>query len=320
MSNNAVQLALFEQRLPKKPYHTDEFATGLAIARAQNALKSRYIQANGPTHKYWLIFDVDSPDAALGWYDVGAPAPNIVATNRENGHAHLIYGLEVSIRTAPDGRSAPLRYAAAIENALREKLGADISYAGLICKNPLHPHWQVSTWEQNLYDLDWLADYLDLSAYGGRQRLPDYGLGRNCNLFDYLSKWAYKAIRQGWPSYEQWFEACFTRAQGYNVRSFKEPLPLSEVKATAKSVARWTHKNFSATGFSKWQAKQGAKGGKIGGKLSKGGGRPVGTMKINWELWEAIHGLKSQGYSHASIAEDLKISASTVSKYGKIEK
>ena len=78
-----MQLTLFEQRLPKKPYHTDEFATGLAIARAQNALKSRYIQANGPTHKYWLIFDVDSPDAALGWYDLGAPAPNIVATNRE---------------------------------------------------------------------------------------------------------------------------------------------------------------------------------------------------------------------------------------------
>ncbi|WP_338365265.1 replication initiation protein [uncultured Pseudoalteromonas sp.] len=281
--------------------------TGAAIARAQNTLKSRYIQANGPTHKYWLIFDVDSPDAALGWYDVGAPAPNIVATNRENGYAHLIYGLEVSIRTAPDGRSAPLRYAAAIENALREKLGADISYAGLICKNPLHPHWQVSTWEQNLYDLDWLADYLDLSAYGGRQRLPDYGLGRNCNLFDYLSKWAYKAIRQGWPSYEQWFEACFTRAQGYNARSFKELLPLSEVKATAKSVARWTHKNFSVMGFRERQARVGA----LGGKLSKGGGRPSKAK----EYLQTVLELKAHGYSNRDIAQDLGISASTVSLY-----
>ena len=232
--------------------------------------KSRYIQANGPTHKYWLVFDVDKPNASLDWYDSGAPAPNIVATNCENGHAHLIYGLEVSIRTAPDGRSAPLRYAAAVENALREKLGADIGYAGLICKNPLNPHWQVSTWEPCLYDLDWLADYVDLSAYSGRKRLPDYGLGRNCNLFDYLSTWAYKAIRQGWPEYERWLEACLTRAEGYNKKTFKEPLPQSEIKATAKSVARWTHKNFSAAGFSEWQAKQGAKGGKV----SKGGGRP----------------------------------------------
>ncbi|MFG7662142.1 replication initiation protein, partial [Klebsiella pneumoniae] len=42
------------------------------------------------------------------------------------------------IRTAPDGNAAPLRYAAAIEAALREKLGADMGYSGLICKNPLH--------------------------------------------------------------------------------------------------------------------------------------------------------------------------------------
>ncbi len=171
--------------------------------------KSRYIQANGPTHKYWLVFDVDKPNASLDWYDSGAPAPNIVATNRDNGHAHLIYGLEVSIRTAPDGRSAPLRYAAVVENALREKLGADIGYAGLICKNPLNPHWQVSTWEPCLYE-------------------------------------AYKAIRLGWPEYERWLEACLTRAEGYNKKTFKEPLPQSEIKATAKSVARWTHKNFSA--------------------------------------------------------------------------
>ena len=311
MNNSAQQLSLFELRLPKKPYHTDEFANGLAIARAQNAIKSRYIQANGPTHKYWLVFDVDKPNASLDWYDSGAPAPNIIATNRENGHAHLIYGLEVSIRTAPDGRSAPLRYAAAVESALREKLGADIGYAGLICKNPLNPHWQVSTWEPCLYNLDWLADYVDLSAYSGRRRLPDYGLGRNCNLFDYLSTWAYIAIRQGWPEYERWLEACLTRAEGYNKKTFKEPLPQSEIKATAKSVARWTHKNFSAAGFSEWQAKQGAKGGKV----SKGGGRPSNSKLDKKELSKAIIKLKAQSYSNRDIAQDLGVSASTVSLY-----
>ncbi|TOG57281.1 replicase, partial [Vibrio parahaemolyticus] len=96
-----------------------------------------------------------------------------------------------------------------------------------------------------------------------QKRLPDYGLGRNCNLFEYLSTWSYKAIRQGWPDYEQWFEACFTRAMGYNKQQFKQPLPENEVKHTAKSVAKWTHKHFSPSAFSAWQAKQGAKGGKI---------------------------------------------------------
>uniref|UniRef100_UPI0033313D67 replication initiation protein n=1 Tax=Pseudoalteromonas sp. 24-MNA-CIBAN-0067 TaxID=3140423 RepID=UPI0033313D67 len=59
------------------------------------------------------------------------------------------------------------------ESALREKLGAYIVYAGLICKNHLNPHWQVSTLEPCLYDLDWLDDYVDLSAYIVRKRLPD---------------------------------------------------------------------------------------------------------------------------------------------------
>ncbi|MGD6738120.1 hypothetical protein ACP5PY_18050 [Photobacterium leiognathi subsp. mandapamensis] len=49
------QLALFQGRLPSKPYHTDDLTNGLAIVKAQRALKSRYIQPNGPTHKYWLV-------------------------------------------------------------------------------------------------------------------------------------------------------------------------------------------------------------------------------------------------------------------------
>ncbi|WP_350669768.1 replication initiation protein, partial [Pseudoalteromonas sp. 43-MNA-CIBAN-0464] len=75
------------------------------------------------THKYWVVFDVDKQNASLDWYDSGSPAPNIVATNRENCNAHLIYGLQVSIRTAPDCLSAPLRYAPDVERELREKLG-----------------------------------------------------------------------------------------------------------------------------------------------------------------------------------------------------
>lgn len=259
----APQLSLFAQRVPRKPYSTNQLSDGLTIRTAQNALKRRYIQHNGPTHKYWLVFDIDRAGATLDWYDKNAPAPNIIATNPANGHAHLIYGLEIPVRTAPDGSSAALRYAAAVEHALQQKLGADASYAGLICKNPLHPFWQVSCWEQNLYTLDWLADYVDLSAYSGKKRLPDYGLGRNCNLFDSTRQWAYKAIRQGWPVYEQWLQAVNTRAHGYNTRLEKNlRLPVKEVDQIAKSIAKWTHKHMNSAGFSAWQAAQGAKGGK----------------------------------------------------------
>ena len=279
---NRAQLELFRERLPRKPYYSDELTTGLRIADVARALGARYIQPNGPTHRHWIVFDVDHAAATLSWDDVGAPAPNITVTNKANGHAHLIYGLDTPIRTAPDGNAAPLRYAAAIEAALREKLGADMGYSGLICKNPLHEHWLVQVWEPRLYDLAWLSDYLDLSPYNGRKSLPEYGLGRNCNLFEYLAKWSYKAIRQGWPAFDQWFEACRTRAEWYNTRTFEQPLPGNEVTHTARSVARWTYQHFSEAGFSAWQAKQGAKGGKISKR------KPVANSEQTVKPWLAL--------------------------------
>ena len=313
MSNRA-QLELFRERLPRKPYHTDELTSGLSIADVSRALGARYIQPNGPTHRHWIVFDVDQPAATLSWDDVGAPAPNITVTNKANGHAHLIYGLETPIRTAPDGKVAPLRYAAAIEAALREKLGADLGYSGLICKNPLHTHWLVQVWEPASYDLSWLADYLDLSPYNGRKQLPAYGLGRNCTLFEKTRQWAYKAIRQGWPGYEAWLSAVIDRAIGYNVQ-FEPPLPANEVRHIAKSIAKWTHRNLTPAGFSAVQAARGAKGGKV----SKGGGRPSNSGKARADLLPEVLRLKGMGYSNRDIGEDLGISSSTVSLYLKRE-
>ena len=311
---NRAQLELFRERLPRKPYHTDELTSGLSIADVSRALGARYIQPNGPTHRHWIVFDVDQPAATLSWDDVGAPAPNITVTNRANGHAHLIYGLETPIRTAPDGKVAPLRYAAAIEAALREKLGADLGYSGLICKNPLHTHWLVQVWEPASYDLSWLADYLDLSPYNGRKQLPAYGLGRNCTLFEKTRQWAYKAIRQGWPGYEAWLSAVIDRAIGYNVQ-FEPPLPANEVRHIAKSIAKWTHRNLTPAGFSAVQAARGAKGGKV----SKGGGRPSNSGKARADLLPEVLRLKGMGYSNRDIGEDLGISSSTVSLYLKRE-
>ncbi len=258
----AIQLDLFRERLPAKPYHTDDLRAGLQVRSAERAALARYIQPNGPTHRFWLVYDIDRPGAAIDWADRGAPPPSITAKNPANGHAHLIYGLETSVRTAPDAKSAPLRYAAAVDCALQRALDADPGYSGLICKNPLHPHWQVTSWEPRLYTLADLDSWLDLQpAQDRRKRLPDYGLGRNCNLFEQLRLWAYKAIRQGWPDFGQWQAAVEQRALMYNA-GFAAPLDHQEVAHVARSVAKWTHQHLDAASFSAWQAAQGAKKGK----------------------------------------------------------
>ena len=262
-------------KLPNKPYCTDSFECGIRIRSKKIASKAKHIQLNSPTHKHFFVFDVDRNGAAMDWYDLKVPAPNITIQNPSNGHAHLVYGLSTPVRTANNAKIKPLRYAAAIENALCTSLDADRGYCGLMAKNPLNNFWRVKEWNSYLYCLDELADSLDLFQQAKND--ADYGMGRNCSLFDYLRSWAYKAIRQGWPDYDRWLMAVEQRAHAYN--NFPSQLSISEVKGIAKSVAKWTYKHFSEKTFSSYiyrthtsdiQAVRGAKGG----KKSKGGGRP----------------------------------------------
>jgi len=255
---------------------------------------------------YWLGFDVDRVGAAIDWSDRNAPAPTLTITNPVNGHAHLLYALKTSIRTAPDGKMKPLRYAAAVENALRKKLGADTGYSGLICKNPNHSHWKIAVWQSELYTLDWLADSLDLNAANDKEIVADYGLGRNCTLFDKTRKWAYRAIRQGWPDYKQWLTACYERASVYNLH-FSVPMDENEVISVSKSIAKWTIINFTENSFKNYieathtseiQAKR--------GRLSKGGGRKINAAsESQTKPWVTLGLSRSTYYRIKSNGKDI---------------
>lgn len=193
MRNAALEL--FNDRLPHKPYFSDDLLFGARIAGKERAILAKYIQLNQPHAMFWLGFDVDRIGTAIDWSDRNAPEPTLTIANPENGHARLLYALETSIRTASDGKIKPLRYATAVEHVLRKKLDADTGYSGLICKNPNHSHWKIAVWQPEPYTLNWLADSLDLNAANDKKFVSDYGLGRNCTLFDKTRKWAYRAIR-----------------------------------------------------------------------------------------------------------------------------
>ncbi|EFK23280.1 replicase family, partial [Escherichia coli MS 21-1] len=209
-------LQLFREKLPHKPYCTNDFTYGVRILPKDIAILARFIQQNQPHAQHGLAFDVDRTGAAIDWSDRNCPAPNITVKNPRNGHAHLLYALTLPVRTAPDASASALKYAAVIERALCEKLGADVNYSGLICKNPFHQEWQVVEWRWELYTLDELADYLDLSASARRRVDKDYGMGRNWYLFEKGRKWSYRAIRQGWPAFSPWLDAVIQRVEMYN--------------------------------------------------------------------------------------------------------
>ncbi|KNN02148.1 plasmid replication protein, partial [Salmonella enterica subsp. enterica serovar Hadar] len=201
----------------------------------------------------------------------------------------------IAVRTAPDASVKALKYAAAVERSLCEKLCADVNYSGLICKNPFHLEWLVMEWREEAYTLDELADYLDLSASARRSIDKHYGMGRNCHLFEMTRKWAYRAIRQGWPAFSQWLDAVIQRVEMYNA-SLPVPLSPAECRAIGKSIAKYTHRNFTPETFAQYvadthtpeiQAARGRKGGKANSSKNQADKGKVGGKNSGVVRWTA---------------------------------
>ena len=259
----SAQLALFRNSVPKRPYCTDFKEKGLIVRDSERALGKRYIQPNNPNSKLWLVYDVDrriSPEEIE--HDRNLPTPNLFVQNPKNGHAHIFYSLDVPVHLNLDSSQKAIRFAGAVDCGLSIAMGADAGYSGLISKNPLHEYWRTVSYNPTPYNLGELSDYVDLDLYSDRRRnLPEIGLGRNCTLFDNTRNWAYRARLKGdWATFSEWDNAVLQYVRLHN--KFDTPLPISEVKSIAKSVARWTWRNITHAGFAEVQSRRGKLSGK----------------------------------------------------------
>ena len=128
----------------------------------------------------------------------------------------------------------------------------------LISKNPTHNYWNVNIWQNQLYDLPGLASHLDLEPYKDKRiDLEPLGLGRNCTLFKYTAKYAYKSYRKGGFLNNEfyWFDV-ESYAKNYNM-NFVPPLPLRDVYSIVKSVIKWTAAKHTQNGFTEIQKRRG---------------------------------------------------------------
>jgi hypothetical protein len=309
-----LNLDLFEDvnRWPRRPYCTNDLAEGLRIRSLSSALRQRYIQANPPHLRVWSIHDVDRPGAAIAWETAGLPPPSWAATNRMNGHAHLVWGLRAPVLVEGLGaRDAPMRYLCAVESMMRARLQADTGYSGLITKNPSHPLWRTLRGPVQAYDLEDLAEYLpDIEKhFPRRRRVEEVGLGRNVTLFDRLRHWAYRHVREyrggGLQGWNAWLSSCNSRALIYN-GDFQVPLLGREVWHIAKSVAKWCWQRFdekaSDARFSQLQAYRGRKGGRAKGLANED---KRATARL----------MASKGMTQRAIAGELGIDKMTVNRW-----
>lgn len=296
-------LTSFYERLYSKPACTNELGF-LFHQKKSSAIKYSYIQHNNPNSVYWLVFDVDRPTAHFDFEDLHAPPPNMAVMNPDNGHCHLLYGLDIPVHKNFSSNTAPLKYAADIERSLLFTLQSDPGYSGYLCKNPMSEHWIIYLYQKILYSLDWLADYLDLKRYKLPKKEPSYsGLGRNCTLFDTVRPWAYSKIRDKAmnSSLSTFQNAVIGFTDVLNTQMFNMPLPNQEVKSIGKSIATWTWRHLSEQGFSAFQRRAALKGRAIAQKKSESRGIQIRMFKGN-----------NPEMSNRAIAKVFKVSESTV--------
>lgn len=304
ISENGLSL-ISPDRLPKRPYCTNDLSYGIRPRDYQQAIKLPYIQLNPPGIVSWLIFDIDRAGAAYAWEQANLPHPNLIAVNPENGHAHLYYALETPVITTPNGKDHPIRYLAAIQRAYTELLQADANYSGLIAKNPRVAMWRVLVGAANTWSLGELAEWVDdLNAY---RKIPNsseaIGLGRNCYLFEMLRVWAYNAIRRYREATKEAFmSAVAHKAEQMNSEFFPNRLlPKSEVLSIAKSVARFClkHDGRAQAVFRARQAKRSKKASDLRSERAK-------ERKA-----KAIE-MRARGMTNAEIAKALGVTDRTV--------
>lgn len=287
---NHAQLTDFFKNLAHKPYCADELLYGLKIRPKKIAITMQYIQGNQPCMLHYLFFDIDRYDAAMAWHDANLPMPYWTAQTQENGHAHICYKLEIPVCISELASKKAMVYAAKVQAGMAEKLGADVGYSHLITKNPFHSDWRTTFWSRQAYTLDYLADFIDLPKKLTKEQ-EGSGLGRNCTMFDIVRIWAYKAIRAHRSStFDAWYTAVLKQAINAN-EAFIEPLPYSEVKATARSIAKYCWKN-DGYHYQEFVDRQTRKG-RSGGKKSRRG--CIESSERSMKPWEEL-GISRRSY------------------------
>lgn len=228
---------------PKKPYCSNDKQARF-IRKLDRAITFSHIQPNPPDLCAWLVFDLDREGAAFAWEDAGLPQPTWIAINPQNGHAHLCWGLKTPVRMAGEHvREAPIRYLNAIKRAFCKALGADEHYAGLMTKNPFHPDWKIIWGSRPLYEMEYLAEHVELSSErkaNAASALQDgHETGRNVLIFNEVRHWAYHHIKQyRKQSFEVWQDVIHSQIEKRNA-ALPSPLPHNELRHIGRSISRW---------------------------------------------------------------------------------
>ena len=249
--------------------------------RAGNSWPSIVLDADGANALYRIVEAVEHFEILT---------PNWSVTRRESGGTHVVWNLERPVHRGESARPSPLRALARVSEYYATALQADSGYNGVLSHNPMsvaHGPGFVTNWFYRYpYSLPQLGEVIPMGW--GRPTLVRTEIGRNCDLFHALMRWA------GCP--ENMVNDCLAAAHVIN-QSFDIPLPHGEVAETARSVHRyrvgWITKGkyFTPTQRTLWGRARGIKSGaaRRKGTPLEDDHRPWESMGISKRTWYRKH-------------------------------
>lgn len=230
--------------------------TAMRVRPREYAIRYPYMQVNRPGRVSWLVFDLDHANSLI-WEEHGLPSPNLIVRNRNSGNSHLYYAI-APVCTTEKAREKPIEYMKAVYDSMAALLKADPDYhGGPVAKTPGHPWWLTTELHNHVYELGELAEELDLARpmplWSKGPDMDAVSHSRHCTLFERVRFYAYSIVNA--ERADGYFESFYSRvlAQCHNDNRFRtreryNDLPLSSVRATAKSIARWTWSHYFGRG------------------------------------------------------------------------
>jgi hypothetical protein len=222
--------------------------TAMRVRPREHAIRYPYMQINRLDRVSWLIFDLDHANSLI-WDEAHLPPPNLIVRNRHTGSSHLYYAI-VPVCTSDSARNKPILYMKAVYRAFAVQLKADLGYhGGPVAKTPGHPWWDTRELHQDVYELADLAECVNLepiTPWGKGPNVDAVSHSRHCVLFENVRFFAYSIVnheRQN-GSYDHFMQRLTAHAHNSNRfagrGAFSQDLPLSSIRSTVRSIARWT--------------------------------------------------------------------------------
>lgn len=241
------------------------------------AIRKRFIQANPNRMMNALVVDIDRPSAVMDALERPHEHPDpswVIETNRG---AHVGWWLSDPVCRSDYAALKPLRYAARIQEGLVKLLDADPAFTGFITRNPTFPELapgEVIWGADTAYELADMRTSTMPRILPKKARTARSDLGRNCALFEEGRHALYRLNRaMEYPGTDALYRASLSHLLDLNGSISSNaggPLPTSEVRSIASSIARWTAKNHTAQSFIAHQQRAGRKGGKKSGAARRG--------------------------------------------------